>query len=115
MTTQHTQAPWVAAKNACEWSVERNAVGSVEYQPICDADGKIVAFAVDYSNRAFAELNTDHAHLIASAPELLECLQEMISEVRWWESEHECCAGKSDVKIQKAMAAIAKATGVSNG
>lgn len=73
--TKHTRGPWQLVKAATEWSVERDAVGSLEYQPICDDDGKIVAFAVDYSSRNFVELSTDHAHLIATAPELLAQLE----------------------------------------
>lgn len=105
MNAQHTPGPWQTAKNAREWSVERDALGSTQSVAICDDDGKIVAFAVDYSNRAFADLNTDHARLIAAAPELLAALNRIA----------DMCAAPpnfSDKTIQDvACAAIAKATG----
>ena len=78
MTTQYTPGSWQIAKGANNWSVDRDTLGSTESVAICDDDGKIVAFAVDYSNKAFADLNTDHARLIAAAPDLLVALERAL-------------------------------------
>ena len=111
MTTQHTPGPWRVRK---EWSGDGYEIYPTRAGKPPEF-GQWAAIATVDSIVSKGESARKNARLIAAAPELLECLQEMISEVRWWESEHECCAGKSDGKIQKAMTVIAKATGVSNG
>lgn len=73
--------PWQLGKDHEGWSVERHANGCDTSQIICDASGKVVAFAVDYSDRPFAELNTDHENLIVESPNLLKALKELIQIV----------------------------------
>lgn len=51
------------------------------------------------------------ARLMAAAPNLLVALKSALEELRWWENEHGCCAGKSDVVVANAHAVIAKAKG----
>lgn len=62
------------------WHIGRDACGTTEAHAVCDAKGRVVAFAVDYSNEPFAaDLDTDHSLLIAAAPELLAELDVLIS------------------------------------
>lgn len=99
----HTPGPWEIVNVATDWSVDRDALGSTQSVAICDDDGKIVAFAVDYSNKPFADLNTDHALLIAAAPDLLQACIYLAEGI-------EAC-GVTGVYLDQARAAIAKATG----
>lgn len=124
MTTQHTPGPW----NTCHmdgWKInfDFKGEGTVETHAVCDANGKIVAFAVDHADSAFADLNTDHADLIAAAPDLLSCLIEMVEvhDEPCHLDHHGCCQSHflDDVndggcRVANARAAIAKATGESN-
>jgi hypothetical protein len=44
-------------------------------------------------------------------PKLIESIQVLIGELRWWEDEHSCCKGSSDDAISKAYAVIAEIAG----
>jgi hypothetical protein len=53
------------------WKVELDEIGTSEAHAVCDANGKIVAFAVDHSDQPFDHgLNTDHVHLLKAAPDM---------------------------------------------
>jgi hypothetical protein len=100
--SKHTQGLWHTC-HMDEWRVSRAASGSTEAHAICDASGKIVAFAIDYSDDPFANLNTDHVSLIAAAPELLAALMNIL------ECDVQDCL-PADL-VEEARTAIAKATG----
>jgi hypothetical protein len=78
--------------------------GTLETHAVCDANGKIVAFAVDHTDKAFADLNTDHVSLIAAAPELLETLRHVEGALI------DITCERTSI-LKGVRAAIAKATG----
>jgi hypothetical protein len=89
--TQHTPGPWFA---------------NLSEETVTGADGNTVVY----------ELNTNEAdaRLIASAPDLLEALQDLFGA----DMEHVLMGDGKDDQIEaiaKARAAIAKATGEKNG
>lgn len=110
MTTQHTPAPWDTCRTD-GWCVnfDWKGEGTVEAHAVCDANGKIIAFAVDHADSAFANLNTDHANLIAAAPELLEALKAMVDAYR----HHDGLGADLEFEpwTKAALDAIFKATG----
>lgn len=93
------------------WEVNRrDTIGTVEHHAVCDAKGKIVAFAVDYSDEPFAELCTDHVALITAAPDMLEVLQDL-AEIRDALMNDRDPSMTTEEWEAKWFAAMAKATG----
>ena len=86
MTSKHTPGPWRAVKRA-------QPIGWAEWEVAWSDDGELVCDVVYHEA---------DARLIAAAPELLEALVECL----------ECEFAVTDkAAIEKAQAAIAKATG----
>ena len=97
---EHTPGPWSVRR----WSWPTEVTGSIHQ--VISADRFPTAFvpAWDEPNPGEVEASEEakaNAHLIAAAPELLEALQDMVSD-------H---ASLSAATLAFARAAIAKATG----
>ena len=107
MTHKYTLGPWIGPdengkfNSNHQWSASNENTSSSESAPVW-ADGKVIALVVHSSNSFSIEGHpsvTANARLIASAPELLDALQNIIEN------------GLSTSKIAAGKAAIAKATG----
>lgn len=99
---QHTRGPWKMLEHS--WS-DTSIVAEGFDHGICRLD---INHATEESQDADAALMAANARLIATAPELLEALQEMVEffQPNAW--------GSNDNKVDalaSARAAIAKATG----
>lgn len=100
MTTQHTLGPWIVDGNVIRGDKQSN--GSVSVACVLD---------VAYPFGRFAGESTQaNARLIAAAPDLLEALKALHGWCKA-EIEHFDSTGPDEWIMEKALAAIAKATG----
>lgn len=86
-----------------KWEINYDAEGSVSAQAIFDENGRVVAWAVARSSNWMANPSVDHAHLIATSPELLEVSEMVLG----FANEH-----MPQELIDAAVEAVSKARGL---
>lgn len=102
---KHTSGPWKVVNKSY------SGVGILEGLPSIQVadDGLTIAQLCDTGNEQA------DAYLIAAAPELLEALQEMVSEIAFLYLEHAPLAKKyrpqDELVLERLQVVIAKATG----
>lgn len=120
-------APWRVVASGGDWSASHDGIGHSAYEGIEDADGVVIALAVEHDRTLFKELKLEHSALIAAAPELLSELQmahrllmlalkHMGGERQSLfaaESEREGLGTDGATRYHERAAVIAKATGAS--
>ena len=93
----HTPGPWVAVHN--NWEVSTIYAGALPVA-VCHIDGDVS----EETEGILSGIKDANARLIAAAPDLLEALKDAVCTL-------EVSYTASDYAIDKARAAIAKATG----
>jgi hypothetical protein len=98
MSTKHTPGPWRVTSNSWEVSTVYSTAGEVAR---CYIDSEVTEDTQDQ----WGPIKEANARLIASAPELLKALQDLMSDDGLWDDMRwaDCCDNARD--------AIAKATG----
>lgn len=92
--SKHTPGPW---------TIERKKTAILSIGP-CVAD--------EYAGLAWLDLNEHDAHLIASAPEILEALEIAVDKIKSGLILLKCDDEFIEKETRQALAAIAKAKGL---
>lgn len=98
--SKHTPGPWVVSANS-PFLVRAGD----------DTTGRHIAHAGPASYHPSFEVDEPNARLIAAAPELLEALERLVTEIILSDVDMEYIDSHFKPHIEKARAAVAKATG----